>query len=169
MARRNRVMPTQKVMPTQTVVIILSLPPEEQEVLGAEAMYIMIQAIGGRRMVAAAGTKPEAAGTQPEVAVAAMEKVAGQAEGMPPRQTICVRGKAAAGVKPLPNEDLAAVPNGAIRDPPSRTHLEERGRRDGRVTGVREEGAKTTIEAGVATPYRADPLPHPLAPSCRSE
>ena len=33
LARRNRVMPTQKVIPTQTVVIILSLPPEEQEVL----------------------------------------------------------------------------------------------------------------------------------------
>ena len=147
-------MPTQKVIPTQTVVILLSLPPEEQEVLGAEAMNIMNQAIGGRRMMAAAGTKPEAVGTQPEAAVAATDKVAGQAEEMPPRQTICLRGKAAAEVTPLPNEDLAAVPNGAIQGPPSRTHLEER--------GVREEGARTTLEAGVATPYRADPLPLPL-------
>ena len=85
--RNNRVMPTQKVIPTQTVVIILSLPPEEQESLGA-AVNIMNQTIGGRRMMAAAGTKPEAVGTQPEAAVAAMEKVAGQAEAMPPRQTI---------------------------------------------------------------------------------
>ena len=148
-------MPTQKVIPTQTVVILLSLPPEEQEVLGAEAMNIMNQTIGGRRRrMAAAGTKPEAAGTQPEAAVAATDKVAGQAEEMPPRQTICLRGKAAAEVTPLPNEDLAAVPNGAIQGPPSRTHLEER--------GVREEGARTTLEAGVAPPYRADPLPLPL-------
>ena len=155
-------MPTQKVIPTQTVVILLSLPTQEQEALGAEARSIMNQAIGGRRMMAAAGTKPEAAGTQPEAAVAATDKVAGQAEEMPPRQTICLRGKAAAEVTPLPNEDLAAVPNGAIQGPPSRTHLEERGRRDGRVTGVREEGARTTLEAGVATPYRADPLSLPL-------
>ena len=157
MARRNRVMPTQKVIPTQTVVILLSLPPEEQEVFGAEAMNIMNQTIGGRgrrRMVAAAGTKPEAAGTQPEAAVAATDKVAGEAEEMPPRHTMCLRGKAAAEVTPLPNEDLAAVPNGAIQGPPSRTHLEER--------GVREEGTRTTLEAGVAPPYRADPLPLPL-------
>ena len=112
--------------------------------------------------MAAAGTKPEAVGTQPEAAVAATDKVAGEAEEMPPRHTMCLRGKAAAEVTPLPNEDLAAVPNGAIQGPPSRTHLEERGRRDGRVTGVREEGARTTLEAGVATPYRADPLPLPL-------
>ena len=110
----------------------------------------------------AAGTKPEAAGTQPEAAVVAMEKVAGHAEEMPPRETTCLRGKAAAEVTSLPNEDLAAVPNGATQGPPSRTHLEERGRREGRVTGVREEGARTTIEAGVVIPYRATPLPLPL-------
>ena len=147
-------MPTQKVIPTQTV-IILSLQPEEQEALVA-AVNIMNQTIGGRgrRRMTAAGTKPEAAGTQPEAAVAATDKVAGEAEEMPPRQTICLRGKAAAEVTPWPNEDLAAVPNGAIQGPPSRTHLEER--------GVREEGARTTLEAGIATPYRADPLPLPL-------
>ena len=147
-------MPTQKVIPTQTVVIILSLQPEEQEALVA-AVNIMNQTIGGRRRrMAAAGTKPEAADTQPEAAVAATDKVAGEAEEMPPRHTMCLRGKAAAEVTPLPNEDLAAVPNGAIQGPPSRTHLEER--------GVREEGARTTLEAGVATPYRADPLSLPL-------
>ena len=112
--RNNRVMPTQKVIPTQTVVTLLSLPTQEQEALGAEARGIMHQSIGGRRIVAAACTKPEAAGTQPEAAVAAMEKVAGQAEEMPPRQTIGLRGKAAAEVTPFPNEDLAAVPNGAM-------------------------------------------------------
>ena len=99
----------------------------------------------------AAGTKPEAADTQPEAAVAATDKVAGEAEEMPPRHTMCLRGKAAAEVTPLPNEDLAAVPNGATQGPPSRTHLEER--------GVREEGARTTLEAGVTTPYRANPIP----------
>ena len=125
-------------------------------------MNIMNQTIGGRRMMAAAGKKPEAAGTQPEAAVAATDKVAGEAEEMPPRHTMCLRGKAAAEVTPLPNEDLAAVPNGAIQGPPSRTHLEERGRRDGRVTGVREEGARTTLEARIATSYRADSLPLPL-------
>ena len=83
-----------------------------------------------------------------------MEKVASQTEEMPPRQTICLRGKAAAEVTLLPNEDLAAVPHGAIQGPPSRTHLEER--------GVREEGARTTLEAGSATPDRAAPLPLPL-------
>ena len=102
----------------------------------------------------AAGTKPEAADPQPEAAVAATDKVAGEAEEMPPRHTMCLRGKAAAEVTPLPNEELATVPNGAIQGPPSRTHLEER--------GVREEGARTTLEAGVATPYRADPLSLPL-------
>ena len=147
-------MPTQKVIPTQTVVIILSLQPEEQEALVA-AVNIMNQTIGGRRRrMAAAGTKPEAADTQPEAAVAATDKVAGEAEEMPPRHTMCLRGKAAAEVTPLPNEDLAAVPNGAIQGPPSRTHLEER--------GVREEGARTTLEARIATSYRADSLPLPL-------
>ena len=161
MARRNRVMPTQKVIPTQTV-IVLSLSPEEHQPLGA-AVNIMNQTIfGRRRRMTAAGTKPEAADTQPGAAVAATDKVAGEAEEMPPRHTMCLRGKAAAEVTPWPNEDLAAVPNGAIQGPPSRTHLEERGRRDGRVTGVREEGARATIEAGVATPYRADSLPLPL-------
>ena len=71
-------------------------------------------------------------------------------------------GEANAEVTSLPNDDLGAVPNGALQGPPTRTHPEERGRRDGRVTGVREEGARTTIEAGVATPYRATPLPLPL-------
>ena len=158
MARRNRVMPTQKVIPTQTV-IVLSLSPEEHQPLGA-AVNIMNQTIfGRRRRMTAAGTKPEAADPQPEAAVAATDKVAGEAEEMPPRHTMCLRGKAAAEVTPLPNEDLPAVPNGAIQGPPSRTHLEERGRRDGRVTGVREEGARTTLEAGVTTPYRANPIP----------
>ena len=146
-------MPTQKVIPTQTV-IVLSLSPEEHHPLGA-AVNIMNQTIfGRRRRMTAAGTKPEAADTQPEAAVAATDKVAGEAEEMPPRHTMCLRGKAAAEVTPLPNEDLPAVPNGAIQGPPSRTHLEER--------GVREEGARTTLEAGIATPYRADPLPLPL-------
>ena len=102
----------------------------------------------------AAGTKPEAADPQPEAAVAATDKVAGEAEEMPPRKTICLCGKAAAEVTPLPNEELATVPNGAIQGPPSRTHLEER--------GVREEGARTTLEARIATSYRADSLPLPL-------
>ena len=146
-------MPTQKVIPTQTV-IVLSLSPEEHQPLGA-AVNIMNQTIfGRRRRMTAAGTKPEAADPQPEAAVAATDKVAGEAEEMPPRHTMCLRGKAAAEVTPLPNEDLAAVPNGAIQGPPSRTHLEER--------GVREEGARTTLEAWIATPYRADPLPLPL-------
>ena len=109
---------------------------------------------GRRRRMTAAGTKPEAADPQPEAAVAATDKVAGEAEEMPPRKTICLCGKAAAEVTPLPNEDLAAVPNGAIQGPPSRTHLEER--------GVREEGARTTLEARIATSYRADSLPLPL-------
>ena len=131
-------MPTQKVIPTQTV-IVLSLSPEEHQPLGA-AVNIMNQTIfGRRRRMTAAGTKPEAADTQPEAAVAATDKVAGEAEEMPPRHTMCLRGKAAAEVTPWPNEDLAAVPNGAIQGPPSRTHLEER--------GVREEGARTTLEA----------------------
>ena len=154
MARRHRVMPTQKVIPTQTVVILLSLPPEEQEVLGAEAVNIMKQTICGRRKMTAAGTKPEAAGAQPEAAVAAMEKAAGKAEERLHDRPRHVRVKKAAEVTPLPNEDLAAVSNGATQGPPSRTHLEER--------GVREEGARTTLEAGIATPYRADPLPLPL-------
>ena len=155
-------MPTQKVIPTQTIVILLSLQPEEQEALVAAVNIMNHTIFGRRRRMAAAGTKPEAADTQPEAAVAATDKVAGEAEEMPPRHTMCLRGKAAAEVTPLPNEDLAAVPNGAIQGPPSRTHLEERGRRDGRVTGVREEGARTTLEAWIATPYRADPLPLPL-------
>ena len=147
-------MPTQKVIPTQTIVIILSLQPEEQEALVAAVNIMNHTIFGRRRRMTAAGTKPEAADPQPEAAVAATDKVAGEAEEMPPRHTMCLRGKAAAEVTPLPNEDLPAVPNGAIQGPPSRTHLEER--------GVREEGARTTLEAGVATPYRADPLPLPL-------
>ena len=62
----------------------------------------------------------------------------------------------------LPNDDLGAVPNGALQGPPTRTHPEERGRRDGRVTGVREEGARTTLEARIANSYRAESLPLPL-------
>ena len=147
-------MPTQKVIPTQTIVILLSLQPEEQEALVAAVNIMNLTIFGRTRRMTAAGTKPEAADAQPEAAVAATDKVAGEAEEMPPRHTMCLRGKAAAEVTPLPNEDLAAVPNGAIQGPPSRTHLEER--------GVREEGARTTLEAGVATPYRADPLPLPL-------
>ena len=87
MARRNRVMPTQKVIPTQTV-IILSLQPEEQEALVAAVNIMNHTIFGRRRRMAAAGTKPEAVGTQPEAAVAATDKVAGEAEEMPPRQTI---------------------------------------------------------------------------------
>ena len=146
-------MPTQKVIPTQTV-ILLSLQPEEQEALVAAVNIMNHTIFGRRRRMAAASTKPEAADTQPEAAVAATDKVAGEAEEMPPRHTMCLRGKAAAEVTPWPNEDLPAVPNGAIQGPPSRTHLEER--------GVREEGARTTLEAGVATPYRADLFPFPL-------
>ena len=151
-------MPTQKVIPTQTVVIFLSAiythAPEEQDLLGAEARDLMNQTIGGRMMVAAAATKPAAVGAQPEAAVAAMEKAAGKAEERLHDRPRHVRVKKAAEVTPLPNEDLAAVSNGATQGPPSRTHLEER--------GVREEGARPTLEAGVATPYRADPLPLPL-------
>ena len=97
--------------------------------------------------------------------MAAMKKVADRGEEMPPRETKCLRGEASAEVTSLPNDDLGAVPKtnvDALQGPPIRTHPEERERRDGRVTGVREEGARATIEAGVATPYRADPLPLPL-------
>ena len=98
--------------------------------------------------------------------MAVMEKVADQAEELTPRETTkWLRGEANADVTPLTNDDLGAVPKtnvGALQGPPTRTHPEERGRRDGRVTGVREEGARATIEAGVATPYRADSLPLPL-------
>ena len=112
----------------------------------------------------AAGTKPEAADPQPEAAVAATDKVAGEAEEMPPRHTMCLRGKAAAEVTPLPNEELATVPNGAIQGPPSRTHLEERGRRDGRVTGVREDGGKDNNRSRGCDPLPRNPhYPSPCA------
>ena len=137
---------------TQNVMIFLPLPiPQEKEALGAHARrgaHIITEASGG------AERRPQAtAGAEPEAAVAAMEKVADQEEELPPRE---------AEVSSLPNDDLGAVPNGALQGPPTRAHREERGRRDGRVTRVREEGARTTIEAGVATPHRADSLPLPL-------
>ena len=73
-----------------------------------------------------------------------MEKMASDAE-LPWRET--------RGLRP------EAVPDGALKGPPTCFHLEERGRRD---TGVTEEGARTTTEAGVANPYRADSLALPL-------
>ena len=98
--------------------------------------------------------------------MAVMEKVADQPAELTPGETRkCLLGEAKSDVTPLTNDDLGAVPEtnvGALQGPPTRTHPEERGRRDGRVTGVREKGARATIEAGVATPYRADSLPLPL-------
>ena len=100
--------------------------------------------------------------------MAAMEKVANQAEEMPPRETTkCLRGKANAEVTPLPTDDLTSVPEseGSLQGPPTRTQPEEGGGRDGRVTG-----ARATSEAGVASEPQwdmqrasvADPLPLPL-------
>ena len=99
--------------------------------------------------------------------MAVMEKVADQPEELTPRETRkCLRGEANADVTPLTNDDLGAVPKtnvGALQGPPTRTHPEERGRpRCLRVTGVREKGARATIEARVATPHRQDSLPLPL-------
>ena len=98
--------------------------------------------------------------------MAVMEKVADQPAELTPGETRkCLLGEAKSDVTPLTNDDLGAVPEtnvGALQGPPTRTHPEERGRRDGRVTGVREKGARATIEAGVATPDRQDSLPLPL-------
>ena len=110
---------------------------------------------------------PGSAGRETEAAVAVMEKVADQPAELTPGETRkWFLGEAKSDVTPLTNDDLGAVPKtnvGALQGPPTRTHPEERGRpRCLRVTGVREKGARATIEAGVATPYRADSLPLPL-------
>ena len=94
--------------------------------------------------------------------------MADQAAELPPRETI-------AELTSLPNDDLSSVPEtkGALQGPPTRTQPEEGGRRDGQVTGVTEEGARATSEAGVASEPQwdmqrasvADPLPLPLRPA----
>ena len=99
--------------------------------------------------------------------MAVMEKVADQPAELTPGETSkSLLGDAKSDVTPLTNDDLGAVTKtnvGALQGPPTRTHREERGRpRCLRVTGVREKGARATIEAGVATPHRQDPQPLPL-------
>ena len=110
---------------------------------------------------------PGSAGRETEAAVAVMEKVADQPAELTPGETRkWFLGEAKSDVTPLTNDDLGAVPKtnvGALQGPPTRTHPEERGRpRCLRVTGVREKGARATIEAGVATPDGQDSLPLPL-------
>ena len=99
--------------------------------------------------------------------MAVMEKVADQPAELTPGETsTSLLGDAKSEVTPLTNDDLGAVPEtnvGALQGPPTRTHPEERGRpRCLRVTGVREKGARATIEARVATPHRQESLPLPL-------
>ena len=99
--------------------------------------------------------------------MAVMEKVADQPAELTPGETRTrVLGEAKTDVTPLTNDNLGAVPKtnvGAFHGPPTRTHRKERGRpRRLRGTGVREKGARATIEAGVATPDRAYSLPLPL-------
>ena len=99
--------------------------------------------------------------------MAVMEKVADQPAELTPGETSnSLLGDAKSDVTPLTSDDLGAVPKtnvGALTGPPTRTHLEERGRpRCLRVTGVREKGARATLEARVAPPHRQDALPLPL-------
>ena len=99
--------------------------------------------------------------------MAVMEKVADQPAELTPRETSnSLLGDAKSDVTPLTNDDLGAVPKttvGALQGPPTRTHPEERGSpRCLRVTGVREKGARATIEARVATPHCQKSLPLPL-------
>ena len=154
---------------TQTV-IIAAIPQTPLSLqlammLAAQADSMMKQIIGGRAMVAV--ILPGSAGRETEAAVAVMEKVADQPAELTPGETRkCLLGDAKSDVAPLTNDDLGAVPKtnvGALTGPPTRTHPEERGRpRCLRVTGVREKGARATIEAGVATPDGQDSLPLPL-------